>query len=321
MFCSHSNRFSYFAFDVGSHYDFAQIISFSQVELKVEHTAHPSIMMFQNCNVILVTLDNNQKIRNSRRRKRLNYFNHSAFFWQPPELTDSYTKLMDSVRSDSVDTVLFCRIQEDNDAQQAPYIFCGGIKYEDHEETLHCGVRFRCFDFRPSLQPEFKEIFDLRPPGHKATLAIEKYDLDSVMAEHINSANFYKNASATRNNRLQGLMDQYLFGYRKQSSCAFCGKSLPVSMLQAAYIKPKRLCSEEELVDRENFLCLCKIGCQQFFERNYLIVDEKGTVKKNRRVAAPQDLRICLNRLSGESCRTFSGKNKTYFEKRRSAQL
>lgn len=318
MFYSHPTRFSYFAFDVGSHYDFAQIISFSQVELKVELAAHPSIMMFQNCNVILVTLDNNQKIRNSRRRKRLNYFNHSAFFWQPPELTNSYTKLMDSVRSDSVDTVLFCRIQEDNDAQQAPYTYCGGIKYEDHEETLHCGVRFRCFDFRPSLQPEFKEIFDWRPPGHKATLAIEKYDLDSVMAEHINSANFYKNASATRNNRLQGLMDQYLFGYRKQSSCAFCGKSLPVSMLQAVYIKPKRLCSDEELVDRENFLCLCKIGCQQFFERNYLFVDEKGTVKKNRLVAAPQDLRICLNRLSGESCRTFSGKNKMYFEKRRS---
>ena len=318
MFYSHPTRFSYFAFDVGSHYDFAQIISFSQVELKVELAAHPSIMMFQNCNVILVTLDNNQKIRNSRRRKRLNYFNHSAFFWQPPELTNSYTKLMDSVRSDSVDTVLFCRIQEDNDAQQAPYTYCGGIKYEDHEETLHCGVRFRCFDFRPSLQPEFKEIFDWRPPGHKATLAIEKYDLDSVMAEHINSANFYKNASATRNNRLQGLMDQYLFGYRKQNSCAFCGKSLPVSMLQAVYIKPKRLCSDEELVDRENFLCLCKIGCQQFFERNYLFVDEKGTVKKNRLVAAPQDLRICLNRLSGESCRTFSGKNKMYFEKRRS---
>ena len=318
MFYSHPTRFSYFAFDVGSHYDFAQIISFSQVELKVELAAHPSIMMFQNCNVILVTLDNNQKIRNSRRRKRLNYFNHSAFFWQPPELTNSYTKLIDSVRSDSVDTVLFCRIQEDNDAQQAPYTYCGGIKYEDHEETLHCGVRFRCFDFRPSLQPEFKEIFDWRPPGHKATLAIEKYDLDSVMAEHINSANFYKNASATRNNRLQGLMDQYLFGYRKQSSCAFCGKSLPVSMLQAVYIKPKRLCSDEELVDRENFLCLCKIGCQQFFERNYLFVDEKGTVKKNRLVAAPQDLRICLNRLSGESCRTFSGKNKMYFEKRRS---
>ena len=58
--------------------------------------------------------------------------------------------------------------------------------------------------------------------------------------------------------------------------CAFAIETLPTNLLVAAHIKPRSKCSTSERKNPNVVMPLCKIGCDDFFEKGYLISKCKG---------------------------------------------
>jgi hypothetical protein len=60
---------------------------------------------------------------------------------------------------------------------------------------------------------------------------------------------------------------------RTTATCDFCARVVPASLLVAAHIKPRSSCTESEkrLVE-VNVIGLCKLGCDDLFERGYVDV-------------------------------------------------
>ena len=315
--CDMDQKFAFYSFDVGVSYDLDKI--FSQGSCLAEQKIRPvsGLVNYENCNVLIVDLRNIDNLSRVKSEQTLNYFDQSSFFWQSADSDDISSQCIKSIMEGCLETVLFCRLSDQEDRDDLPFIFCGSLLYEDHQDTSPVNIRFRCLDFRPSVIPQLGRIFEWRPSGYRRSLSIQNYDLKTAITSHLKTSILTKSSAATRNNRNQGLMDQLLFGRRRELDCALCHKKLPISLLQATFIKPRSQCHSDEILDSNNLLPLCKLGCYQLFVQGFLVVDDKGFINKNRQVHAPQDLRICLNRISGGKCLSFNDSSAGYFRQRR----
>ncbi len=87
-------------------------------------------------------------------------------------------------------------------------------------------------------------------------------DFDSLDAQRTVLARLEQNAARA-----------LLLQNRQTAKCAFCGRDVPASLLVAAHIKPRASCStsEKRQIDL-NIVGLCKLGCDDLFERGYVEV-------------------------------------------------
>lgn len=73
--------------------------------------------------------------------------------------------------------------------------------------------------------------------------------------------------------REQSKIKRSLLGGAEAASCAFCGQDFPVDLLFAAHIRRRADCTYREKRDySNNVILLCKFGCDDLFERGYLVV-------------------------------------------------
>tara|TARA_B110000259_G_scaffold162857_1_gene187872 strand:+ start:1271 stop:2320 length:1050 start_codon:yes stop_codon:yes gene_type:complete len=307
-------------FDVGVRYDLQNIFPESCLAKGKQLKSDSVIINYANCNILMVTLRNVHSSKKSSNAQALSYFEQSAFFWQSAPSKGLSSLGIKEIIEKSLETVLFCRIVDQKESYDTCFLFCGSLMYEDHQNSRPINMRFRCLDFRPGLFSHMDSIFDWRPRGYTQRLEIQNYNLKLAIRKILQNSASTQSCSATRNNRRQGLTDQLLFGDRLELACAFCLKKLPISLLQATYIKPKQHCLSDELYDQNNLLPLCKLGCSNLFVQGFLVVEDDGVIKKKKGMHAPQDLRICLNRLAGEKCGLFSEATAGYFKKRLSGK-
>jgi hypothetical protein len=118
--------------------------------------------------------------------------------------------------------------------------------------------------------------------------------------------------------REQGILRALLFRGNTEAACALCHNQLPTNLLVAAHIKPRSHCREEERKDPNIVMPVCKIGCDDFFERGYLVIDRTGAVKVNEARNISTDLRRILAEREGKRCSHFNAETSTYFEQKRS---
>lgn len=116
----------------------------------------------------------------------------------------------------------------------------------------------------------------------------------------------------------QGYLRQELFKKDKYSMkdsevCAICGKEYPINLLVAAHIKKRAKCSDEEKRDYENIVMpLCKLGCDELYERGYIAVI-KGKVFIINQNKITSDLKRYLVKIDGLSCSQWKPSTKKYF--------
>jgi hypothetical protein len=115
----------------------------------------------------------------------------------------------------------------------------------------------------------------------------------------------------------QGFLRRHLFKNQSKARCSFCGELLPVGFLVAAHIKRRADCADEEKLDYQNVvMAMCKLGCDELFERGYLAVDN-GVIVELKRGATTNRLRAIISDLVGRKCAAWSEANQQYFEAHR----
>ena len=66
----------------------------------------------------------------------------------------------------------------------------------------------------------------------------------------------------------------------------------------AAHIKPRSKCSTQERKNPNVVMPVCKVGCDDFFEKGYLIVDQSGFIQINEEMTYSSDLYSVLSSLT-----------------------
>jgi hypothetical protein len=85
-----------------------------------------------------------------------------------------------------------------------------------------------------------------------------------------------------RRRREQGMLRRFFFKGRDEGECGLCGKVFPVGLLVAAHIKKRSRCSDEEKRDvPANVIPACRFGCDELFERGYIVVGEGGVLERS----------------------------------------
>lgn len=114
----------------------------------------------------------------------------------------------------------------------------------------------------------------------------------------------------------QALIRRYLMG--GESRCDLCGREFPAELLVAAHIRRRSLCTEEERRDvHNNVMLACRFGCDELFERGWVVVDSQGTVRKTSRIDSSSVVReYAEQHLVGKSPRFWRERprSRAYFD-------
>lgn len=106
---------------------------------------------------------------------------------------------------------------------------------------------------------------------------------------------------------------QHWFGGQDEVDCGLCGRAFPTELLIAAHIKRRSTCSREERLDYvNNTMPLCTLGCDELFERGYLVV-AGGRVEEHPKRPATLNVRRYVSELEGQSCPHWSETSAKYF--------
>lgn len=115
----------------------------------------------------------------------------------------------------------------------------------------------------------------------------------------------------------QSFLRKTLFGNRASYPCGICGKELPCDLLVTAHIKKRCECTDAEKLDyRHIVMPMCKLGCDDLYEKGYLCVQD-GHIRINPHKWATGALQEKLAKLDGRKCEYYNENTKGYFETHR----
>ena len=114
--------------------------------------------------------------------------------------------------------------------------------------------------------------------------------------------------------REQRALRQHLIGQNPIGECGLCGRKLSSSLLVAAHIKPRSVCSEKERVDPNVVMLACVLGCDSLFDKGAIYVGEDGLIGISGKLSATSDLGLFLQALDGKKADAYCQEAKKYFE-------
>ena len=123
-------------------------------------------------------------------------------------------------------------------------------------------------------------------------------------------------SSGAKGRKEQSLLREYLFGTSKETECALCHRTFPNTLLFAAHIKPRRDCTEDERKDLNIVMPVCKIGCDDLYEKGYLLIDDEGSIVKNNLKKYTKELDDLMLDYVGKECNYHNNKTKRYFSEK-----
>jgi len=94
--------------------------------------------------------------------------------------------------------------------------------------------------------------------------------------------------------------------------CTLCENEYPIEMLVAAHIKKRADCSKEERLDFDNVATLmCKVGCDDLFEKGYVVVKD-GVIVKNKKRNTTISLDNVISHIEGKVVSNWTSSFKYY---------
>lgn len=112
----------------------------------------------------------------------------------------------------------------------------------------------------------------------------------------------------------QKLLREYLFDEKYMCTCGLCGEDFPVEFLHTAHKKKRKFCTEEERLDVENIVMpVCKFGCDDLYEKGYIVIDDEGKVKVNK-FSGISTFNSKIEKLKDNECQYWNSDSQKYFE-------
>jgi hypothetical protein len=112
--------------------------------------------------------------------------------------------------------------------------------------------------------------------------------------------------------REQHVLRELVVGAAATALCALCQRDLPIDLLVAAHIKRRSECTDAERRDYvSNVVPMCKLGCDDLFERGYVVVRE-GRIARGSRRASPAVKEYSAD-LIGRRCTRWNERTARYF--------
>lgn len=158
-------------------------------------------------------------------------------------------------------------------------------------------------NYRENLIAGLTAVGEKNDPNFKKNY---EHSLSELRATDRQSVNAYARVE-------QGLLRALLFGGKNQEQCALCHKELPTDLLVTAHIKPRSKCSTSERINPNVVMPVCKLGCDDFFEKGYVVVDMEGFVRITATKQLSADLQLALADLEGKVCTHFGPSTKEFF--------
>jgi hypothetical protein len=153
----------------------------------------------------------------------------------------------------------------------------------------------------------------------------EKFDLQSdIVVEAVDESKIYRilrelnklentDVEILSKKRLeQAYLKTLLFDSKTKGYCACCGKEYPVSYLVTAHIKKRAFCSLDERKDKNIVFPMCKMGCDEIFERGYVSVEEGRFVSLNK-APITDPLSTYIDAIVGNECPYYNEDTEEYF--------
>jgi len=111
----------------------------------------------------------------------------------------------------------------------------------------------------------------------------------------------------------QTFLRRSLFGNRRTGECGLCGREFPVSLLVASHIKRRADCSKGEKLDYKNVVMpMCKLGCDDLYEKGFLGVFDGLVIKLSGEHSTPA-VDEYLNAIEGRGCAHWNENREKYF--------
>lgn len=152
--------------------------------------------------------------------------------------------------------------------------------------------------------------FDLESEAYLPSVS-EKEFTDAVTSAPSGPLDVY---TSTQVRTEQKFLRRHLFKNQVHARCCFCGDLLPVEFLVAAHIKRRSDCSDQEKLDYRNVVMpMCKLGCDELFERGYLGV-RAGIITELLTGPTTDRLKALISKLVGSSCSAWSANSEKYFD-------
>jgi len=118
----------------------------------------------------------------------------------------------------------------------------------------------------------------------------------------------------TKRRAEQHIFSEYLFSGKESVKCSICHKDYPSDLLVAGHIKKRSDCSPSEKRDLNVVMPVCKFGCDDLYEKGYILINKKGLVVSNPNISLTGSVGEYMKGLIGKKCKFFSKKSKKYFE-------
>jgi hypothetical protein len=120
--------------------------------------------------------------------------------------------------------------------------------------------------------------------------------------------------SRSKSRNEQGYLRAHIFSDKTEFQCSLCNLTRPTKIMVAGHIKARSSCSKEERLDPNIVMPICKVGCDELFEKGYILVDSFGNIVKNDKKQISNDLLKFLRQYENLQCTHFNQNTKGYFE-------
>jgi hypothetical protein len=113
----------------------------------------------------------------------------------------------------------------------------------------------------------------------------------------------------------QQILRDLVLDFASEAQCVICGELFPEDLLVIAHLKQRSKCTELERKDVNNLAPMCKFGCDDLFEKQYIIV-KGGKVLPGTRTSKAAAVIRKVSYLIGKGCSAWSPAASGYLEYR-----
>ena len=125
-----------------------------------------------------------------------------------------------------------------------------------------------------------------------------------------------KKGKETKRRLEQSLLREYHLK-KTHTNCSLCHKFLPNSLIHIGHIWKRSQIKDEKI--RKNLdiaMPVCKLGCDDLFEKEFIIVNSMGQILRNDKKNFTDELKKFTQQYNGKKCLHFSDKTQDFFNKR-----